>query len=314
MSVDTAENRFVKHVLLDVEQVCRSVVAAELVTGALLVQCHQLLQLSRSLLRLNFFQDVGRLHCIPYSSPTLNQRHGYRDLYRIYMRCRMGAKHLFDDIAEEALIVELKDVSLLYEYWVFYKIAANLLKAGALYGARSAVVKDGRIVNTAAVSDGEWTVHFNRTYSRKPAGSYSLRLRPDIVIERNTVNGASPAVHVLDAKYKSVEYGFEDDDDSLFKTIRVVKSADIHKMHCYIDAIQGVNSACAVYPGSKFIFYPRDRTVGPAENTQAILALSGVGAVPLTPGASNTDFNDFLILIRSCNEPKPPAPSVSAMN
>lgn len=303
VSIDTAENRFVKHVLLDVENVCRSAMNENLLSGALINQCHELLNLSRSLLKLNFFQDIGRLHTIPFSSPTLGQRHGYRDLYRIFMRSRMGAKHLFEDMADDALVVELKDVSLLYEYWVFYKIAASLLKPGALFLSRSAIVKAGRIVNAAVVSDGEWTVHFNRTYTRKPSGSYSLRLRPDIVIERVVAAGEPTSVHVLDAKYKSVQYTVDDDeDDSLFKIISVVKPADIHKMHCYIDAIEGVKTATAVYPGNKFVFYPRDRSLPSAAASIEIDTPSGVGAVPLMPGATNDDFREFLIMLKSESE------------
>jgi uncharacterized protein len=300
VSVDTAENRFVKHVLLDVENVCRSAINENLLSGALLNQCHELLNLSRSLLRNNFFQDIGRLQSIPFSSPTLGQRHGYRDLYRIFMRSRMGAKHLFEDIAEDALLIELKDVSLLYEYWVFYKVVASLLKPGALILARSGVVKAGRIVNAAVVSDGEWTVHFNRTYTRKPSGSYSLRLRPDIVIERVGAAGQTTSLHVLDAKYRSVQYTIDDDDDdSLSKIIGVVKPADIQKMHCYIDAIEGVKTASAVYPGNKFVFYPRDRSIPPAAAAFDIAIPSGVGAIPLMPGATNDEFREFLFKIKS---------------
>jgi hypothetical protein len=76
VSIDTSENRFIKHVLLDVEQVCRSVLNEGMLYGALHRQCHELLDLSRSLLRMPFFQDVGYLHTIPFSSPTLAVRHG----------------------------------------------------------------------------------------------------------------------------------------------------------------------------------------------------------------------------------------------
>lgn len=299
VSVDTAENRFIKHVLLDVENVCHSVIQTELLSGPLLDQCHQLLKLTRSLLRLSFFQDIGRLNAIPYASPTLGRRHGYRDLYRIFMRCRLGARHLFDELVDDDLVVELKDVSLLYEYWVFYKIAFGLLKPNSIYQARSSIVKDGRIINTAAVTDGEWTVHFNRTFTRRPKGSYSLRLRPDIIIERNAGVGVQASLHVLDAKYKSVEYGLDDDEESLFKSIRVVKPADIHKMHCYIDAIEGVQTASAVYPGNKFVFYPRDRSVLPVTSSNEMGVPSGVGAIPLLPGSSDKEFNEFLAVLKN---------------
>lgn len=300
VSTDTSENRFIKHVLLDVESVCRTVLSEGVLSVTLLNQCQELLQLSQSLLQMPFFREIGRLHAVPFSSPTLGSRHGYRDLYRIFVRSRMGAKHLFEDLAEDALVIELKDVSLLYEYWVFYKIAATLLEPGALFLSRSAIVKEGRIVNTAVVSDGVWTLHFNRTFIRKPGASYSLRLRPDIVIERVDSSRTSIALHVLDAKYKSVQYTVEDEeDDSLLKVIGVVKPADIHKMHCYIDAVEGVKTATAVYPGERFAFYPRDRTAAPATKSEQIVSLNGVGALPLMPASPNDHFKDFIALLRS---------------
>lgn len=297
VSINTAENRFVKHVLIDVESVCRSVAHSGLVTGPLLDQCHQLLNLSRSLLRLTFFQDVGRLHGIPFSSPTLGRRHGYRDLYRIFMRCRTGAKHLFEDLAEDALIIELKDVSLLYEYWVFYKVASTLLNPGAVYISRSAIEKDGRIVNAAVVSDGEWRVYFNRTYGRRANGSYSLTFRPDIVIERVSPASIGTPLHILDAKYRNVEDGREVREDSTVNTTLSNQSTDIHKMHCYMDAIHGARTATAVYPGHGFVFYSKDGAASRTNSPKEIGTLAGVGAVPLMPGAQNTDFSEFLALL-----------------
>lgn len=292
---DTAENRFIKHVLLDVEGVCRAVIGQNLLSGSLLDQCHRLLETSRSLLRLPFFQEISRLNTIPFSSPALTTRHGYRDLYRMFMRSRMGAKHLFDEFTADEFKIELKDVSLLYEYWVFYKIADALLRPGAVYTSRSAMVKDGRIVNSASVSDGKWAVHFNKTFSRSEAGSYSLRLRPDVVIERVANEDASASIYVLDAKYKTIQNTYEDeDDDALLKVIGDVKPSDIHKMHTYIDAIANVRSALAVYPGHRFAFYSRDRQEAPSSEPSDIKLLCGVGAIPLMPGADNQHFFEFL--------------------
>lgn len=313
VSTDTSENRFIKHVLLDVENVCRTVLKDGVLSGSLLSQCHELRHLTQSLLQMPFFQEIGRLHAVPFSSPTLSSRYGYRDLYRIFARSRMGAKHLFEDLAEDALVIELKDVSLLYEYWVFYKIAATLLAPGAVFLSRSAIVKNGRVTNSAVVSDGIWTVHFNRTYNRKPGASYSLRLRPDIVIESVSSSVDPAPLHVLDAKYRSVQYTLEDEeDDSLLKVIGTVKPEDIHKMHCYIDAIEGVKTATAVYPGEKFTFYSRDRNTAPAIQPQQISSLDGVGAVPLMPGLPNDEFKEFISLLRSFTYSKSPPNSTKS--
>lgn len=296
---DTPENRFVKHLLLDVERVCCEVARKGLVSGSLFEQCHRLLNLSRTSLRRDFFQDVGQLQAVPSSSPTLTQRHGYRDLYRIFVRNRVGAKHLFEDFAEESLFIELKDIALLYEYWVFYKVAATLLKPGAIFLARDAVVKEGRIVNSGVVTDGVLTVHFNRTFTRKPGGSYSLRLRPDVVVEYVQPGGVPISLYLLDAKYKSVDQTPEEEEDPLLQPIRAVTTTDLHKMHCYADAIEGVVSAVAIYPGTKFLFYPRERSVGPITQPQPMASLHGIGAVPLLPGSASVAFDEFMKLAKA---------------
>lgn len=298
ITIDTAENRFVKHVLLDIAGVCSGVVQQGLVWGSLLKQAESLLRLSRQLLSIDFFKDVGPLQAIPHSSPTLVGRHGYRELYQIYVRSLTGAKHLFEDIAEESLFIELKDIALLYEYWVFYKVASALLGPNAFLLSRDAVVKDGRIVNAAVVTDGVITISFNKTFGRKPNGSYSLSLRPDVVVEAVSPNRVRPMMYVLDAKYKSSAQPADEDAESLLRATRGVKSEDIHKMHCYADSIEGVCSAVVIYPGTKFVFYPRDRTTAPMTNAVYSIASEGVGAVPLLPGQDSSLFDNFMVQLK----------------
>lgn len=294
---DTAENRFVKHLLLDVDSVCAQAMRERLLSGVLALDCDRLQKLVRGLLCHDFFTDIGRLHEIPASSPSLTKRDGYRDLYRIYIRSRTGAKHLFEDFEEESLHMDLKDISLLYEYWVFYKVAEMVLSPGALIESRNAIVKDGRIVNGATVSDGSVRVHFNRSFSRGAGKSYSLSFRPDIVVEST---GLKPArLHIIDAKYKHVDVSdSESDSDGVLEKTLLVKSADIHKMHCYVDAIDGTASAVAAYPGTHFVFYPRDRSQAVVQLPDQVSVLRGVGAVPLLPGKGYLHFDSFAEMLK----------------
>lgn len=296
ISFDTPENRFIKHLLLDIEYVCNEINRRNLVQSTLQKQCINLLTITRNLINQDFFRDIGKLQTIPSSSPTLTQRQGYRELYHIFIRSRTAAKHLFEDIAEESLFIELKDISLLYEYWVFYKIAAALLGHEGVFLSRDAIVKNGKIVNSAVVTNGIVKIYFNKTFSRRPSGSYSLCLRPDVVVEfiNNSDSEASATIHVLDAKYKSVESISDGEEDLLLKSTRIVKSADIHKMHCYADAIEGVKSAVAIYPGNAFVFYPKDRSIPPIKNPAKLESIEGVGAIPLLPGQDSEDFKNFM--------------------
>ena len=189
-------------------------------------------------------------------------------------------------------IVKCKD-----EYWVFYKVAEMVLSPGALIESRSSIVKDGRIVNGATVSDGSVRVNFNRSFSRGAGKSYSLSFRPDIVVESP---GLKPArLHVIDAKYKHVDVSdSESDSDGVLEKTFLVKPADIHKMHCYVDAIDGTASAVAAYPGTHFVFYPRDRLQGVVQSPDQVGELRGVGAVPLLPGKGYGHFESFAELLK----------------
>lgn len=297
ITFNTPENRFVKHVLLDIEQVCLQVGRQGWITGALLIVCEKLLGLVRSLLRREFFRDVGKLDVFPNSSPTLVSKHGYREIYKLFLRSRVGAKHLFEDLAEESLFIDLKDVALLYEYWVFYKVAEQLLGPKVLVKWRDVVVKNGRLVNAIEVAEGDITIAFNKSFSRQPGGSYSLRLRPDVVVTIG--KGSSARLLVLDAKYKSVDERRGGEElDSLLMPVKGVTAADIHKMHCYVDAIQGVTCAAAIYPGTQLVFYPRDRVRPPVLELTGPFNIEGVGAVPLIPGIAATDFEQFSQSIR----------------
>lgn len=296
ISFDTSENRFIKYFLSDIENVCSEVSRKRLVSGSLHQQCINLLSLTRSLKNQDFFREIGAIKTLPSSSPTLTQRQGYRELYHIFVRSRTAAKHLFEDLAEESLFIELKDISLLYEYWVFYKIVETLLSNGGIYISKDSIVKNGRIVNAAVVTDGVVKIHFNKTFIRRPGGSYSLNLRPDIMVEINAKTNTKDAciAHILDAKYKSVESSKNGDDDSTLASTRLVKAADIHKMHCYTDAIEGIHSSVAIYPGNSFVFYPRDRSVSPIKDPTMMESTQGVGAVPLLPGESSETFKIFI--------------------
>ena len=302
ISFDTPENRFIKHILLEIENTCRLIIKDNLLSGHLIIECEQLLNLCRSLLKLNFFQGIGKLSSIPYSSPTLGNKYGYREIYRIFIRSKIAARHLFNDFINDSLLVELKDIALLYEYWVFYKISNILLGSKLYFLSQGALVKDGRIVNSGTLTNGVWTVYFNKTYVRGPKGSYSLRLRPDIVIERVCPSTVNPSIFIFDAKYKnnpkSVSDNF-DDNDLLLAPANTVKTEDIHKMHCYIDAIDNVKIAVAVYPGSKFIFYPKERNSSVATQPNQVSLPCGVGAIPLVPGIENNELIKFIDLIKT---------------
>ncbi len=297
---NTPENRFVKYLLTDIEQVCLALMADQAASARILSDCEALLQATRRKLRHPFFRCISALSYFPASSPTLVSRHGYRELYAIFLRSRNGALHLFEDFANDSLFIDLKDVAQLYEYWVFYRIAISLLGEVAVVHEKNVCVKNNRLVNAIEISASDIRIAFNKTYTRRVNASYSLTLRPDICV--TVGKGANQQLFVLDAKYKSVERTEKDEEDEPLPSIRVVKAADLHKMHCYVDAIQGVKAAIAVYPGSKTVFYPKDRHLPVLSQISNKSTLEGVGAAPLVPSGESEEFEALMGAIKKASQ------------
>lgn len=286
-SFDTTENRFIKHVLLDAENVCVAINNLDL-PSSIHVASHATLKIIRKWLRHDFIKPLGRLNVLPTSSPALTSRLGYKEVFGHFLKSRLPARHIFDDIKKQSFHIDLKDVAQLYEYWVFYKIATKLLGDNAVVADRRVITKNGRIANSIKLVGNNISVTFNETFTRSSHGSYSISLRPDVVVRVNTELGT--LVLLFDAKYRSrVIDSMEDEETEQVIHKKSVKVDDLHKMHCYVDAIGNAGSAVAVYPGTEFQFF--HRTAGLINDPTCLTSLNGVGALPLVPGCTNSSFN-----------------------
>jgi predicted component of viral defense system (DUF524 family) len=176
--------------------------------------------------------------------------------------------------------LENRDVATLYELWVYFAVIEAVER------------RLGRPVRAEAFSRGPTQVDvpwryrvtwpggvelsYNQTFSpgSGPATSWSVQLRPDVVL---TVPVGSDLVrHVFDAKFKveRLDATAEDDDDTA-ERVRVFRKGDIYKMHAYRDALPEVYTAWVVYPGKTEQRWEDPRGDG------------GVGAVPAEPGAED---------------------------
>ncbi len=282
-SFDTTENRFIKHVLSDIENVCVAISAIRNMPKPVTDSCEIILSKVRTLLRRDFFSGIGNLGIFPTSSPTLTGRHGYKDIFAHFLKSRVGAKHIFEDLLKQSLFIDLKNIAQLYEYWVFYSVVKSLLGTEAIVESRGIMVKNGKLIQSLKVSKNNISVAYNETFVRRVHGSYSLTLRPDIVVRISHPGGIFIAV--LDAKYRNHEREvFEPELMDIPFTTRAVKADDLQKMHCYVDAIEGTRCAFAMYPGTEFVFFPRDRSAAIAKHATELTSLEGVGAIPLLPG------------------------------
>lgn len=279
---DTAPNRFVRH----------------FVSGLAQWLAHpELARFSEQLLRARgiveevriapLFDQVGEMRRFPTESKVLLKRDGYRELLQLWRLFQLARRPFFGPLQEA---IDSRDIATLYEVWCFFALAERL--QAELGPARLELrVTDFHGLEykaTAHFGHSPWQLVYNLGFGQRldRTGSYSVGLRPDYAL----VQGRE-AVLVFDAKFRfdATDLGAPkdtyDEDVASGDMIRVVKRADLYKMHTYRDAL-GARSAVALYPGTEAIFYDADthkRDVITLEELVGPNARSGVGALPFTP-------------------------------
>lgn len=292
LTVDTNENRFVKHFLISIQRKLKGLQnnLTSKMTSYLNPDIEQNLDtMTRKIaafLADPLWHDVGAMAFIPVSSQVLQRREGYRQLFQLYSLLQLSSKCDFFNKDDFQNLLETKDTPTLFEYWSFFVIKEVLDGLLKRQSSRRIVsdkplqqnVEEGVCI----IYEGGISLWFNKTYpgssgsqtgecladDNRTDGSYSHELRPDIVIEKHDKR------LIFDAKFKGKRSGFygENEDGS----VTSCKNEDIDKMHCYREAIHGVTGAYILYPGEKSVMYSAHNASGRYE---------GVGAMPLKPEA-----------------------------
>jgi len=245
LSVDTAENRFVKRVLRELK--LRLVHISRFTTNAnddadlnaeqkffiaLQPATVRMLRRVNALLVHPFLRDVTDLPtAIPDSSVFQFNPH-YATVSRL---ARLLAGGL--SVSGGPFRVGLQRISILYEYWCFLKLVE--IVAGRLDLKRGSAIKITRTRVSVALTKGEEstltfverktgrlvTLRYNRLFSHLP----TLAQRPDNVIELRS----GKDLYLFDAKYR-IEY---DEDYIKSNGGPGPRADDINSMHRYRDAI-----------------------------------------------------------------------------
>lgn len=287
-SLDTSENRFVKHFLklcVDILYCFSNKVSLDKCLNKYELQgeIRSMIEITEELLSHYFFKEVGEMTTMPFNSTVLQKRNGYKEITYFY---NLLQSSLILPISEEKamLIIENKDISELYELWTYFKMvevigeitgtipeSAETLRENDFKAYLQKSVSTSFILNEKVIK-----VWYNKTYGSKKE-SYSLPLRPDIVIE---VNGEC---YIFDAKFKleNVNWDCVEEEKNF-----IFKNGDIYKMHTYKDAIEGVKFACILYPnpdGNKVNLYWEDE-----------INKIGVGAIPFLVGVEPEGLKNLL--------------------
>jgi predicted component of viral defense system (DUF524 family) len=288
---DTPENRFVKWFVRELLGWMEKLMAWERFPDRARDEFVELKGQLEMALHDPLFDEVGDMVYFPATSQVLFKRSGYRELLELYRQYLSSKRPAFFRDLQEA--IDSRDVATLYEYWCFFELVRRFEEElGWGEPKLKLEVREGGELAwdvTADFSSGRKLV-YNEGFGRGRDRSYSVALRPDFVLYEGR-----EATLVFDAKFRfdvrSLPGEQEDsyDEDVASGSIeRVVKHADLYKMHTYRDALKTVRTAVTLFPGSEEsgVFYNWE-TGGERKGVELAALLDekwpGVGAIPLVP-------------------------------
>ena len=140
-SLDTPENRFIKHILVSFQDFCETILPK--LSSAKLSQevaaVGGFMERLDSLLNQQFFKVIGRPNSLKINSPVLQRRSGYRELLRAWLRFHVTAQlsWKFDNDQDNIFTGGKKDIASLYEYWVFFVLFRTLTEKYGEYSKKT---------------------------------------------------------------------------------------------------------------------------------------------------------------------------------
>lgn len=229
-TVDTPENRFIKFALNSFLSFVSEFVSRINVENRIKSEARLLENFIDDYLSHSIFKEISNPDTLPLNSPVLQRKEGYREVLRVWLMFDLAASliwHGGDDVYDG----EKKDVAVLYEYWLFFKlldILKDLYKIepeqldqliSETKDGLGLQLKQGKHIPLKGVYTGnnrKLNVQFsyNRVFSGKqeyPAsGSWSVAMRPDYTlsiwpyaIDDVKAEAEELIVHIhFDAKYR----------------------------------------------------------------------------------------------------------------
>lgn len=319
-SVDTSENRFIKHALETFLKFCMDIANHPNAGKRLKEEADIVSEKLETHLQHDLFKEVSRPTTLKLNSPTLQKKEGYREVLNAWLKFDLAAQLIWNG-GDEVYSGGKKDIATLYEYWLFFKLLDVLTHIFEIEPKEleklivpsndklSLQLKQGKVTAlmgtyTKAHRDLNVRFNYNRSFSGgtndiSKSGSWTTTLRPDYTLsiwptklDENAAEATAQIVHIhFDAKYKVANInqiiGAEKSDDSLNEEKKqnlkgIYKNADLLKMHAYKDAIRRTSGAYVLYPGE---------TEKPLRGFHEILP--GLGAFPIKP-SENTNETVYL--------------------
>lgn len=242
-NVDTAENRFIKHVLEVFKKFCEECLAVFSLKqlSKPIQEAEYLIHHLESQLNHPFFQNINPPTSLKLNSPVLQKRSGYREILSRWLQFDLASKLIWKG-GEDVYNAGKKDIASLYEYWLFFTLYDLVKEKFNIESVNfdeqaykhlivptddglNVMVKSGKHtalegIYTKRNRDLKIKFSYNRTfkggniYSNAKSGSWTAPLRPDYTLSiwsnaftEDEAEANESIVHIhFDAKYKITNF------------------------------------------------------------------------------------------------------------
>ncbi len=123
-SVDTPENRFIKHVLgvfLHFVEDCQAIFSTANKYHFALRESNHLIEKINGYLSYSFFNEISDATTLKLNSPLLQKRSGYREVLNRWLQFDLASKLIWQG-GEDVYETGKRDIATLYEYWLFFQL------------------------------------------------------------------------------------------------------------------------------------------------------------------------------------------------
>ena len=242
-SIDTPENQFVKYVLTSFYGFCSSLGTKKNATAQLRTEIDAVCNILAGYMNGLFFKDVSNPSQLNLGSPVLQRKEGYREILQAWLMFDLAAKLTWnggDDVYEAGK----KNVAVLYEYWLFFKLMECVSEVFNVPAAekKCLISKDADGINLELRQGHTKMIHgttttgnrrlnislyYNRTFSHTndiySSGSWTMNMRPDYTLSiwpgemsEAEAEREDAIVHIhFDAKYRLDKIIIEDKEIDL---------------------------------------------------------------------------------------------------
>ena len=330
-SINTKENRFVKHTLVCLQKQFAAIfdelreVYGEELSQSAIDQMTVYTDTFRTLLNSKFYRSVGKYEGHLQESAVLQQRSGYRNIYKYWQMLKCGLA-----LEQGNTSIGMKQIWRLYEIWCFLvlkRMVCKILdispKDAKMYELGYIVEDKPKMMESFEQKDVDYHVTFIHPQTKTRVElwyqhPYSLNGSdlehsettlqvPDIVLNVTKPDSETTLTYLFDAKYRVL-----DDRNANTPTDEPVQET-INAMHRYRDAIYYGNRHDAEgmrYPQNKeviggYILFPgRVSEADKLENKYFLRSIKtvNIGAYPLLPKKLEGDIDAMDLDLVECGK------------